>query len=272
MAQSLRPAGYYLCPFPSSRHFLPARPRGIGARPRLLGKPQRLSRSIPASRFRHSPSNPRGDLGNHSDCGHIHLTCHSAFPRSCFGSGPYPVSSLAGHANTHAAQLHSHHSQPALGHSRGRPGRFQQPGRSDCSNLLQQRISSSSSAKPSNPPICMLNQPSVPWGPALQAFQYGLWPNLRPVIWSHCLWMLEYNGAPPASLVTWGPEESDCISNSTPNPRRVGISFPWFCSHVGHRHSLDLTGEKVRKSIRDQLRERSMRTKVHSFFRRSASC
>ena len=27
----------------------------------------------------------------------------------------------------------------------------------------------------------------------IQAFQYGLWPNLRPIIWSHCLWMLEYN-------------------------------------------------------------------------------
>ena len=27
----------------------------------------------------------------------------------------------------------------------------------------------------------------------LQAFQYGLWPNARPIIWSHCLWMLEYN-------------------------------------------------------------------------------
>ena len=27
----------------------------------------------------------------------------------------------------------------------------------------------------------------------LQAFQYGLWPDLRPVMWSHCLWMFEYN-------------------------------------------------------------------------------
>jgi phosphonate transport system permease protein len=27
----------------------------------------------------------------------------------------------------------------------------------------------------------------------IQAFQYGLWPNAKPLIWSHGLWMLEYN-------------------------------------------------------------------------------
>jgi phosphonate transport system permease protein len=27
----------------------------------------------------------------------------------------------------------------------------------------------------------------------IQAFQYGLWPQARPLIWSHVLWMLEYN-------------------------------------------------------------------------------
>jgi phosphonate transport system permease protein len=27
----------------------------------------------------------------------------------------------------------------------------------------------------------------------LQAFQYGIWPNAKPLIWSHCIWMLEYN-------------------------------------------------------------------------------
>ena len=26
-----------------------------------------------------------------------------------------------------------------------------------------------------------------------QAFQYGLWPQAKPLIWSHSLWMLEYN-------------------------------------------------------------------------------
>jgi len=26
-----------------------------------------------------------------------------------------------------------------------------------------------------------------------QAFQYGIWPHARPLIWSHALWMLEYN-------------------------------------------------------------------------------
>lgn len=27
----------------------------------------------------------------------------------------------------------------------------------------------------------------------VQAFQYGLWPAARPLVWSHALWMLEYN-------------------------------------------------------------------------------
>ena len=27
----------------------------------------------------------------------------------------------------------------------------------------------------------------------LQAFQFGLWPHAKPLIWSHSLWMLEYN-------------------------------------------------------------------------------
>lgn len=28
---------------------------------------------------------------------------------------------------------------------------------------------------------------------AVQVFQFGLWPHAKPLIWSHCLWMLEYN-------------------------------------------------------------------------------
>lgn len=27
----------------------------------------------------------------------------------------------------------------------------------------------------------------------IQAFQFGLWPNAKPLIWRHSLWMLEYN-------------------------------------------------------------------------------
>ncbi|MFZ4681695.1 MAG: phosphonate ABC transporter, permease protein PhnE [Terrimicrobiaceae bacterium] len=27
----------------------------------------------------------------------------------------------------------------------------------------------------------------------LQAFQFGIWPHARPLVWSHLLWMLEYN-------------------------------------------------------------------------------
>lgn len=28
---------------------------------------------------------------------------------------------------------------------------------------------------------------------SLQAFQYGIWPHAKPLIWSHGIWMLEYN-------------------------------------------------------------------------------
>jgi phosphonate transport system permease protein len=28
---------------------------------------------------------------------------------------------------------------------------------------------------------------------AIQSFQYGIWPHARPLVWSHVLWMLEYN-------------------------------------------------------------------------------
>lgn len=28
---------------------------------------------------------------------------------------------------------------------------------------------------------------------AIQCFQYGIWPHAKPLIWSHSLWMLEYN-------------------------------------------------------------------------------
>jgi ABC-type phosphate/phosphonate transport system permease subunit len=34
----------------------------------------------------------------------------------------------------------------------------------------------------------------------IQAFQHGLWPNTRPLVWSYSLWMLEYN-IRPASIV-----------------------------------------------------------------------
>jgi phosphonate transport system permease protein len=27
----------------------------------------------------------------------------------------------------------------------------------------------------------------------VQAFQFGLWPEVKPLVWSHALWMLEYN-------------------------------------------------------------------------------
>jgi phosphonate transport system permease protein len=30
-------------------------------------------------------------------------------------------------------------------------------------------------------------------GGTIQAFQYGLWPHAKPLVWSYSLWMLEYN-------------------------------------------------------------------------------
>ena len=32
-----------------------------------------------------------------------------------------------------------------------------------------------------------------PGASRIQSFQYGLWPNVRPLVWSYALWMLEYN-------------------------------------------------------------------------------
>ncbi|MFT5836845.1 MAG: phosphonate transport system permease protein [Candidatus Azotimanducaceae bacterium] len=28
---------------------------------------------------------------------------------------------------------------------------------------------------------------------SMQAFHFGIWPHAKPLIWSHCIWMLEYN-------------------------------------------------------------------------------
>jgi phosphonate transport system permease protein len=37
----------------------------------------------------------------------------------------------------------------------------------------------------------------------VQAFQYGLWPEVKPLIWSHTLWMLEYNVRAGTIIATW---------------------------------------------------------------------
>ena len=89
---------------------------------------------------------------------------------------------------------------------------------------------------------------------SLQAFQYGLWPNLRPVIWSHCLWMLEYN-VRSASIIGYvgaGGIGLHLKLYAESAESWDKFSMVLLCMLVIVT-LLDLTGEKVRKSIRDQL-------------------
>lgn len=88
----------------------------------------------------------------------------------------------------------------------------------------------------------------------LQAFQYGLWPNARPIIWSHCLWMLEYN-VRSASIIGYVGAGG------------IGLHLKLYAESADSWNKfsmvllciliivtiLDFTGEKIRKSIRDKL-------------------
>ena len=88
----------------------------------------------------------------------------------------------------------------------------------------------------------------------LQAFQYGLWPNARPIIWSHCLWMLEYN-VRSASIIGYVGAGG------------IGLHLKLYAESANSWNKfsmvllciliivtiLDFTGEKIRKSIRDKL-------------------
>ena len=108
-------------------------------------------------------------------------------------------------------------------------------------------------AKPLNPRTSAPKK-HLPLGAGLiQAFQYGLWLNARPIIWSHCLWMLSTMYARPASLDMWVRAVSGYTSSSMLNLLIVGINFHSFTVHPGHRPLLDFAGEKIRKSIRDKL-------------------
>jgi phosphonate transport system permease protein len=87
-----------------------------------------------------------------------------------------------------------------------------------------------------------------------QAFQYGLWPNLRPVIWSHCLWMLEYN-VRSASIIGYVGAGGiglhlKLYAESAESWNKFSLVLLCMLVIVT---LLDFTGEKVRKSIREKL-------------------
>jgi phosphonate transport system permease protein len=88
----------------------------------------------------------------------------------------------------------------------------------------------------------------------LQAFQYGLWPNARPIIWSHCLWMLEYN-VRSASIIGYVGAGGiglhlKLYAESADSWNKFSLVL--LCI-LGIVTLLDFTGEKIRKSIRDKL-------------------
>ena len=88
----------------------------------------------------------------------------------------------------------------------------------------------------------------------LQAFQYGLWPNARPVIWSHCLWMLEYN-VRSASIIGYVGAGGiglhlKLYAESADSWNKFSLVLLCILIIVT---ILDLTGEKIRKTIRDKL-------------------
>ena len=87
-----------------------------------------------------------------------------------------------------------------------------------------------------------------------QAFQYGLWPNLRPVIWSHCLWMLEYN-VRSASIIGYVGAGGiglhlKLYAESAESWNKFSLVLLCMLLIVT---LLDLLGEKVRENIRKKL-------------------
>ena len=88
----------------------------------------------------------------------------------------------------------------------------------------------------------------------LQAFQYGLWPNARPIIWSHCLWMLEYN-VRSASIIGYVGAGGiglhlKLYAESADSWNKFSLVLLCILVIVT---ILDFTGEKIRQSIRDKL-------------------
>ncbi len=88
----------------------------------------------------------------------------------------------------------------------------------------------------------------------LQAFQYGLWPNARPIIWSHCLWMLEYN-VRSASIIGYVGAGGiglhlKLYAESADSWNKFSLVLLCILVIVT---LLDFAGEKIRKSLRDKL-------------------
>ena len=88
----------------------------------------------------------------------------------------------------------------------------------------------------------------------LQAFQYGLWPNARPIIWSHCLWMLEYN-VRSASIIGYVGAGGiglhlKLYAESADSWNKFSLVLLCILVIVT---VLDFTGEKIRQSIREKL-------------------
>ena len=88
----------------------------------------------------------------------------------------------------------------------------------------------------------------------LQAFQYGLWPNARPIIWSHCLWMLEYN-VRSASIIGYVGAGGiglhlKLYAESADSWNKFSLVLLCILVIVT---ALDFAGEKIRQSIRDKL-------------------
>ena len=88
----------------------------------------------------------------------------------------------------------------------------------------------------------------------LQAFQYGLWPNARPIIWSHCLWMLEYN-VRSASIIGYVGAGGiglhlKLYAESADSWNKFSLVLICILVIVT---LLDIAGEKIRKSLREKL-------------------
>ncbi len=88
----------------------------------------------------------------------------------------------------------------------------------------------------------------------LQSFQYGLWPNARPIIWSQCLWMLEYN-VRSASIIGYVGAGGiglhlKLYAESADSWNKFSLVLICILVIVTF---LDLVGEKIRKSIKEKL-------------------
>jgi len=88
----------------------------------------------------------------------------------------------------------------------------------------------------------------------LQAFRHGLWPNARPVIWSHCLWMLEYNFR-SASIIGYVGAGGiglhlKLYAESADSWNKFSLVLLCILVIVT---ILDFTGEKIRQSLRNKL-------------------